>query len=112
MGGVVPSSRWDLPLLLEGQMPSQEQDLRAEGRARAEQEREEKNSICDQIGDPVKQRIQGVLCVGKESKHGLSGWHRVGRAERYFLLAGLVWGFLAQGSRTNKCQHLCQMGAG
>jgi hypothetical protein len=45
-GGVVPSSRWDLPLLLEGQMPSQEQ------------EREEKNSIRDQIGDPVKQRIQ------------------------------------------------------
>jgi hypothetical protein len=37
---------------------SQEQDLRAQGCARAEQETEEKKPICDQIGDQIKQRIQ------------------------------------------------------
>ena len=57
-GRVVQSSRSDLPLLIEGQLLSQEQDLRAEGRARAEQETEEKKPVRDQIGDPVEQRIQ------------------------------------------------------
>jgi len=41
-GGVVQSSRLDLSLLREGQLLSQEQNLRAQGCARAEQEREEK----------------------------------------------------------------------
>jgi hypothetical protein len=45
-------------LLIEGQLLSQEQDLRAQGCARAEQETEEKKSVRDQIGDQVKQRIQ------------------------------------------------------
>jgi hypothetical protein len=57
-GGVVQSSRLGLPLLIEGQLLSQEQDFRAEGRARSEHETEEKKSIYDQIGDQVKQRIQ------------------------------------------------------
>jgi hypothetical protein len=43
---------------VEGQLLSQEQDFRAEGRARAEHETEEKKSICDQIGDQLKQKIQ------------------------------------------------------
>ena len=43
-GGVVQSSRLDLSLLIEGQLLSQEQDLRAQGGARAEQETEEKKS--------------------------------------------------------------------
>ena len=51
-GGVVQSSRLDLSLLIEGQLLSQEQDLRAQGCARAEQETEEKKSVRDQIGDP------------------------------------------------------------
>ena len=57
-GRVVQSSRLDLSLLIEGQLLSQEQDLRAQGCARAEQETEEKKSVRDQIGDQVKQRIQ------------------------------------------------------
>jgi hypothetical protein len=57
-GGVVQSSWLDLPLLIEGQLLSQEQNLRAQGCARAEQETEEKKSVRDQIGDQVKQRIQ------------------------------------------------------
>src|SRR6516165_8527390 len=57
-GGVVQSSRLGLSLLTEGQLLSQEQDLRAQGCARAEQETEEKKSVRDQIGDQVKQRIQ------------------------------------------------------
>ena len=57
-GGVVQSSRLDLPLLIEGQLLSQEQDFRAKGCARAEQETEEKKPVRDQIGDQVKQRIQ------------------------------------------------------
>src|SRR6516165_2533560 len=57
-GGVVQSSRLGLSLLIEGQLLSQEQDLRAQGCARAEQEAEEKKSVRDQIGDQVKQRIQ------------------------------------------------------
>jgi hypothetical protein len=52
------SSRLDLSLLIEGQLLSQEQDLRAQGCARAEQEAEKKKSVRDQIGDQVKQRIQ------------------------------------------------------
>jgi hypothetical protein len=44
----------DLPLLIKGQLLSQEQDFRAEGRARTEQEKEEKKPICEQIGDQVK----------------------------------------------------------
>src|SRR5215471_16068873 len=38
-GGVVQSSRLDLPFLIEGQLLSQEQDLRAQGCARAEQKK-------------------------------------------------------------------------
>jgi hypothetical protein len=60
-GGVVQSSRLGLSLLIEGQLLSQEQDLRAQGCARAEQETEEKKkkkSVRDQIGDQVKQKIQ------------------------------------------------------
>src|SRR6516225_9004165 len=57
-GGAVQSSRLGLSLLMEGQLLSQEQDLRAQGCARAEQETEEKKSVRDQIGDQVKQRIQ------------------------------------------------------
>ena len=57
-GGVVQSSRLDLSFLIEGQLLSQEQDLRAQGCARAEQETEEKKSVRDQIGDQVKQRMQ------------------------------------------------------
>ena len=57
-GGVVQSSRLDLSLLIEGQLPSQKQDLRAQSCARAEQETEKKKSVHDQIGDQVKQRIQ------------------------------------------------------
>jgi hypothetical protein len=41
-----------------GQLRSQEQDFRAEGRARAEQETEERKAVCDQPGDQLKQRIQ------------------------------------------------------
>jgi len=91
-GGDVQSLRLDLPLLIEGQLLSQEQDLRAQGRARAEQETAEKKPVRDQIGDQVKQRIQRGLSVQKESKHGLSGWHRAGPAGKYLLLAGLVFG--------------------
>jgi hypothetical protein len=57
-GRVVQSSRLDLSLVIAGQLLSQEQDLRAQGCARAEQETEEKKSVRDQIGDQVKQRIQ------------------------------------------------------
>jgi len=57
-GGVVQSSRLGLSLLIEGQLLSQEQDLRAQGCARAQQETEEKKSVRDQIGEQVKQRIQ------------------------------------------------------
>ncbi len=57
-GGVVQSSRLGLPLLIEGQLLSQEQVFRAEGRARSEHETEEKKSICGQITDQLKQRIQ------------------------------------------------------
>ena len=60
-GGVVQSSWLDLPLLIEGQLLSQEQNLRAQGCARAEQETEEKKPVLDQICDQVKQRIQ-ALC--------------------------------------------------
>jgi hypothetical protein len=52
------SSRLDLSLVIEGQLLSQEQDLRAQDCARAEQETEEKKSVREQIGDQVKQRIQ------------------------------------------------------
>src|SRR5258705_8403537 len=57
-GRVVQSSRLDLSLLTEGQLLSQEQDLRAQGCARAEQKTEEKKSARGQISDQVKQRIQ------------------------------------------------------
>jgi hypothetical protein len=57
-GGIVQSSWLDLPLLIEGQLLSQEQDLRAQGCARAEEETEEKKPVRDQVGDQVKQRIQ------------------------------------------------------
>jgi len=57
-GRVVQSSRLDLSLLIEGQLLSQEQDLRAQGCARAEQETNEKKSVRDQIGDQGKKRIQ------------------------------------------------------
>jgi hypothetical protein len=57
-GRVVQSSRLDLPLLIEGQLLSQEQNLRAQGCARAEQETEEKKYVPGQISDQVKQRIQ------------------------------------------------------
>ena len=46
-GGVVQSSWLDLPLLKEGQLLSQKQDLRAQGCARAEQETEEKKYVPD-----------------------------------------------------------------
>jgi hypothetical protein len=48
----------DLPLLIEGELLSQEQDFRAQGCARAEQEPEEKKPVRDQIGDQDKQRLQ------------------------------------------------------
>jgi hypothetical protein len=48
----------DLPLLIEGQLLSQEQDFRGQGCARAEQETEEKKSVRDQIGDQAKKRIE------------------------------------------------------
>jgi hypothetical protein len=48
----------DLSLLIEGQLLSQEQDLRAQGCARAEQETEEKKSVRGQISDQAKKRIQ------------------------------------------------------
>ena len=51
-------ARLDLSLLIEGQLLSQKQDLRAEGRARAERETEEKKPVRDQIGDQDNQRIQ------------------------------------------------------
>ena len=89
-GGIVQSSWLDLPLLIEGQLLSQEQDFRAQGSARAEQETEEKKSVGDQIGDQVKRRIQRALGARKESKHGLSGWHRGSPVEKNFLPAGLV----------------------
>jgi len=57
-GGVVQSSRLDLSLLIQSQLPSQEQDLRAQGSARAEQETEEKKPVRYQIGDQVKQKIR------------------------------------------------------
>jgi hypothetical protein len=57
-GRVVQSSRLDLSLLIKGQLLSQEQDLRAQGCARAEQEKEEKKRVRYQIGDQDKQRIQ------------------------------------------------------
>ncbi len=57
-GGVIQSPRLDLPLLIEGQLLSQEKDFRAQGCARAEQETEEKKSVRDQIGDQAKKRIQ------------------------------------------------------
>ena len=57
-GGAVQSSRLDLPLLIKGQLLSQEQDLRAQGCARAEQETEEKKPVRDQTRDQDKQRIQ------------------------------------------------------
>jgi hypothetical protein len=57
-GGVVQSSWLDLPLLIEGQLLSQEQNLRAQGCAQAEQEKEEKKPVRYQIGDQDKQRIQ------------------------------------------------------
>jgi hypothetical protein len=48
------------------------------------------------MGMPLIASTRGVglfsaLCL-KESKHGLSGLHRVGPAEKHFLLAGLVFG--------------------
>ena len=48
----------DLPLLIEGQLLSQEQDLYAQGCARAEQETEEKKYVPGQISDQGNQRIQ------------------------------------------------------
>ena len=57
-GRVVQSSRMDLSLLIEGQLLSQEQDLRAQGCSRAEQETEEKKSVRGQISDQVEQRTQ------------------------------------------------------
>jgi hypothetical protein len=51
-------TRLDLPLLIEGQLLSQEQNLRAQGCARVEQETEEKKYVPGQISDQVKQRIQ------------------------------------------------------
>jgi hypothetical protein len=63
-----------------------------------EQETAEKKPVRDQIGDQLKQRIQRGLSVREESKHGLSRSHRVGLAEKYLVLAGLVFGFLSLGS--------------
>ena len=57
-GRVVQSSRMDLSLLIEGQLLSQEQNLSAQGCARAEQETEEKKYVPGQISDQAKQRIQ------------------------------------------------------
>ena len=57
-GRVVQSSRLDLSLLIKGQLLSRKQDLRAQGCARAEQEKEEKKPVRYQIGDQDKQRIQ------------------------------------------------------
>ena len=77
----------DLSLLIEGQLLSQEQDLRAQGCARAEQETEETKSV-----------------------HTVD---QVRSAEKHFLPASLFFlSFRGHGRRTNKCQHLCQMGAG
>jgi hypothetical protein len=56
-GRVVQSSRLHQSLLIEGQLLSQEQDLRAQGCARAEQETEEKKSVGGQISDQAKNRI-------------------------------------------------------
>jgi hypothetical protein len=48
----------DLPLLIEGQLLSQEQNLRTQSCARAKQETQEKKSVRNQIGDQGKQGIQ------------------------------------------------------
>ena len=57
-GRVVQSSRSDWSLLIKGQLLSQEQDLRAQGCARAEQEKDEKKPVRYEIGNQDKQRIQ------------------------------------------------------
>jgi len=51
-------SRLDLSLLIKGQLLSQEEDLHAQGCARADKETEEKKAVRDQIGDQGQQRIQ------------------------------------------------------
>ena len=84
------SSRLDLPLLIEGQLFWQEQNLRAQGCARAEQETEEKKYVPGQISDQIKQRIQSALCVRKESRHGCQDRTRSVRLRSVFCQAGLA----------------------
>jgi hypothetical protein len=54
-GGVVQWSWLLLSLLLAGQLFSQEQDFCAQGGVLADHQREEMKSVCDQIGDQVKE---------------------------------------------------------
>jgi hypothetical protein len=54
--GVVQSSWLRRSLLLAGQLFSQEQDFCAQSRVPADRQREEETkSVCDPIGDPVKE---------------------------------------------------------
>ena len=54
-GGIVQSSWLLLSLLLAGQLFSQEQDFCAQSRVPADRQREETKSVCDPIGDPVRE---------------------------------------------------------
>jgi hypothetical protein len=58
----------DLPLLIEGQLLSQEQDFRTQRCARAEQETEEKKPVHDQIDDQPDELESGTpVCASRES---------------------------------------------
>ena len=89
-GGVVQSSRLGLSLLIEGQLLSQEQDLRAQGCARAEQETEEKKYVPGQISDQLAEnpvsalRSEGIETWAVRIAHGQSG--RESSARRGWLL--------------------------
>src|SRR5215469_15219595 len=89
-GGVVQSSRLGLSLLIEGQLLSQEQDLRAQGCARAEQETEEKKSVRDQIGDQLSRESSEPFALGKNRDMGCQDGIRSARLRSVFCQAGLA----------------------
>ena len=89
-GGVVQSSRLGLSLLIEGQLLSQEQDLRTQGCARAEQETEEKKSVRTRSVIKLSRESTERFALGKNRDMGCQDGIRSARLRSVFCQAGLA----------------------
>jgi hypothetical protein len=83
-GGVVQSPRLDLPLLIEGQLLSEEQDFRAQGGARAEQETEEKKPSVTRSVIELRRESSEPFALGKNRDMGCQDGTRSVRLRSIF----------------------------